>query len=138
MIDKSVYEIEYIRELQKRYSADPGLIERALYTIRACVSIISRGTIDKEDYTEYLLGIKSLKNHILPRGYNTDDATCKACKVMYLASSLISDNPYKRINNAEEYATARLAGDEYKRLAYIRKQNLEAYACLVEATRNLG
>ena len=31
MIDKSVYEIEYIRELQKRYSADPGLIERALY-----------------------------------------------------------------------------------------------------------
>ena len=31
MIDKSVYEIEYIRELQKRYSADSGLIERALY-----------------------------------------------------------------------------------------------------------
>ena len=106
-------------------------------TIRACISIISRGTVDKEDYTEYLLGIKSLKNHILLYGYNTDDATYKACKVMYLASSLISGNPYKRINNAEEYATARLEGDEYKRLAYIRKQNMEAYACLVEATRNL-
>ena len=106
-------------------------------TIRACISIISRGTVDKEDYTEYLLGIKSLKNHILLHGYNTDDATYKACKVMYLASSLISGNPYKRINNAEEYATARLEGDEYKRLAYIRKQSMEAYAYLVEATRNL-
>ena len=56
---------------------------------------------------------------------------------MYLASSLISGNPYKRINNAEEFATARLEGDKYKRLAYIRKQNMEVYAYLVEASRNL-
>ena len=106
-------------------------------TIRACVCIISRGTIDKEDYGEYLLGIKSLRNHVLLHGYNTDDAVCKACKVMYLASSLLSGNPYKRIVNPEEYVTARLEGEAYKKLAYIRKQNLEAYACLVEATRNL-
>ena len=44
-------------------------------TIRACVSIISRGNIDKNDYMEYLRGIKSLRNHILLSGYNTDDAT---------------------------------------------------------------
>ena len=31
MIDKRVYDIEYIRELQTKYSSDPGLIERALY-----------------------------------------------------------------------------------------------------------
>ena len=31
MIDKSVYELDYIRELQKKYASDPGLIERALY-----------------------------------------------------------------------------------------------------------
>ena len=31
MIDKTVYELEYIRELQKRYASDPGLIERAVY-----------------------------------------------------------------------------------------------------------
>lgn len=106
-------------------------------TIRACVSIVSRGAIDKEDYVEYLLGIKSLKNHILLHGYNTDDATRKACKVMYLASSLISGNTYKRIINPEEYVNARLEGEKYKKLAYIRKQSIDAYACLVEATRNL-
>ena len=31
MIDKTVYEIDYIRELQKKFNVDPGLIERALY-----------------------------------------------------------------------------------------------------------
>ena len=31
MIDKMVYEIEYIRELQSKYASDPGLLERALY-----------------------------------------------------------------------------------------------------------
>ena len=31
MIDKRVYELDYIRELQSKYSSDPGLIERALY-----------------------------------------------------------------------------------------------------------
>lgn len=28
MIDKRVYELDYIRELQKKYVSDPGLIER--------------------------------------------------------------------------------------------------------------
>ena len=107
-------------------------------TINACISIISRGTIGKSDYAEYLRGIKSLKNHILLSGYNTDDATWKACKVMYLASCLISGNPFRKIDNPEEYVTFRLEGDEYKKLAYVRKQRPDAYACLVEATRNLN
>ena len=108
-----------------------------LDTIRACVSIISRGTIDKDDYAEYLRGIKSLRNHILLSGYNTDDATWKACKVMYLASCLLSGNPFKKIEHPESYISERLEGDQYKKLAYIRKQRPDAYACLVEATRNL-
>ena len=31
MIDERVYELDYIRELQKKYVSDPGLIERTLY-----------------------------------------------------------------------------------------------------------
>ena len=106
-------------------------------TVRACICIISRGSLDKDDYTEYLRGIKSLRNHILLRGYNTDDATWKACKVMYLASCLLSGNPLKKIAKPESYLTERLEGDQYKKLAYVRKQRPDAYACLVEATRNL-
>lgn len=106
-------------------------------TIRACVSIISRGTIEKEDYAEYLRGIKSLKNHVLLSSYNTDDATWKACKVMYLASCLLSGNPIKKIEKPENYLLERIEGSQYKKLAYVRKQSPSAYAFLVEATRNL-
>jgi hypothetical protein len=106
-------------------------------TLRACISIISRGSYDKEDYTEYLRGIKSLGNHILIHGYNADAATWKACKVMYLASCMLSGNSYKIIENVVEYQSTRLEGDPYRKMAYIRKQNLEAYAYLVEATRIL-
>lgn len=31
MIDKRIYELDYIRELQQKYRSDPSLIERALY-----------------------------------------------------------------------------------------------------------
>ena len=106
-------------------------------TIEACISIISRGAINKEDYSEYLRGIKSLKNHILLSGYNTDDATWKACKVMYLASCLLSGNPFRKIDNPEDYISARLEGEQYKKLSYVRKQQTDAYAYLVEATKNL-
>ena len=106
-------------------------------TIQACISIISRGTLDKEDYVEYLRGIKSLRNHILLDEYNTDLATWKACKVMYLASCLLSGNILKKIENPEDYLMERLEGEQYKKLAYVRKQSPDAYACLVEATRNL-
>lgn len=106
-------------------------------TIRACTSIISRGSLDKVDYAEYLRGIKSLRNHILLTGYNTDDATWKACKVMYLASCLLSGNPLKKIEQPESYLSEHLEGNQYKKLAYVRKQRPDAYACLVEATRNL-
>lgn len=30
MIDKRVYELNYIQELQARYKTDPGLLERVL------------------------------------------------------------------------------------------------------------
>lgn len=132
----STYEIAALEESAfrgKNWSRDDILRD----TIRACVSIISKGTIDKEDYSEYLRGIKSLRNHVLLSGYNVDDATWKACKVMYLASCLISGNRFQKIENPEGYLSARLEGEKYKKLVYVRKQRPDAYACLVEATRNL-
>ena len=92
------YKTAVAEEIQFRgENWDAGYVLRD--TIRACMSIVSRGGYDKEDYAEYLRGIKSLKNHILESGYNVEDATWKACKVMYLASRLISDNAYQKIIN---------------------------------------
>lgn len=43
MIDKRVYELDYIRELQQKYASDPGLIERALYAFGLLEAIKSVG-----------------------------------------------------------------------------------------------
>ena len=106
-------------------------------TIRACISIISRGEYDKEDYVEYLKGIRSLTDHILGKKFTPEIAAEKACSVMCLAASALTQTDYPKIADAAGYAKERLAGDQYKRLAYIRKRNLEAYGYLVEATRML-
>ena len=77
-----------------------------------------------------------MKNHILLPGHNTDSAVWDACKVMYLASCLLSDSSLRQLES-RNYLSARLEGQEYRKLAYVRKQNPDAYAHLVEATRNL-
>ena len=56
---------------------------------------------------------------------------------MYLASCLLSGNPFKKIEHPESYISERLEGGQYKKLAYVRKLRPVVYACLVEATRNL-
>lgn len=106
-------------------------------TIRACVSVISRGMYDQEDYVEYLKGIRSLADHILGKKFTPEIAAEKACSVMCLATSILTDTPYPRIVDGTEYANQRLAGNQYKKLAYIRKRDLAAYGYLVEATKML-
>ena len=56
---------------------------------------------------------------------------------MCLATSILTDTPYPRIVDGTEYANQRLAGNQYKKLAYIRKRDLAAYGYLVEATKML-
>ena len=43
MIDKRVYELDYIRGLQQKYASDPSLIERALYAFGLLEAIKSVG-----------------------------------------------------------------------------------------------
>lgn len=111
--------------------------EVLLDTIRACVSIISRGEYDEDDYAEYIKGIRSLTDHVLGRKFTPEIAAEKACSVMCLSASVLSRTEYPKITDPSEYVKARLVGEQYKRLAYIRKRNLDAYGYLVEATRML-
>ena len=84
------------------------------------------------------LKIRALKNHILLKGYNANDAIGKACKVMHLASCVLSGKEYQKIDKTEEYLSARIEGNEYKNFVYVRKMDIGAYAYLVEASRNLN
>lgn len=106
-------------------------------TIRASVSIISRGGYDKDDYREYLKGIRSLTDHILGKKFTPEIAAAKACSVMCLAASVLTGNEYPKITDPDRYVSERMAGSQYRKLAYIRKMDPEAYGYLVEATRML-
>ncbi len=133
---KNTYEKAVIEELDFR-----GLkLEKSDIlsdTIRSCVCIISHGRYDKDDYTEYLKGIRSLTSHILTEKFTPEIAAEKACSVMCLAASIMTETDYPHIVNPAGYAKERLADDRYKKLAYIRKRSLIAYGYLVEATRML-
>ena len=43
MIDKKVYDLDYIRELQARYKTDPGLLERVLYAFGLLEALVKVG-----------------------------------------------------------------------------------------------
>lgn len=106
-------------------------------TIRACKCIISRGEYDREDYVEYLKGIRSLSDHIIGRKFNPEIAAEKACSVLCLAASILAEEDYPKIIKPDMYEKSRLSCGQFRRLAYIRKRNPAAYGYLVEADRML-
>ena len=106
-------------------------------TIKACSCIISRGTLEKEDYQEYIKGIRSVGSHIISSDYNGEIAANQACKVMYLAACLLTEAPFRKIDHPEDYIDQNLGKSKYRKLSYMKKQKLEAYGYLVEAVRLL-
>lgn len=106
-------------------------------TINACLSIISRGMMYKEDYAEYLKGIRAIGTHILFDNYSGEIAAHQACKVMYLAVCLLKGRQFVKIEHPEIYIEKKIDQKKYKGLSSIKKQKLEAYGYLVEAVRLL-
>ncbi len=106
-------------------------------TIQACLSIISRGSIDSQDYAEYIKGIKSVDTHILSMTYSGEAAMCQACQVMYFAACLLKGKEYIKIENPENYIDCNIVNKKYKGLNKMKKQKLEAYGYLVEAVHLL-
>lgn len=106
-------------------------------TIRACLSIISRGKIDSQDYKEYIKGIKSVDTHILSVAYTGEVAMCQACCVMYFASCMLKGKEYKKIENPEDYINFNIINKKYKGLNNVKKMKLEAYGYLYEAVNIL-
>ena len=135
-IVRKTYDKVVLEELDYR-GLEIGREEVLQDTLDACLSIISRGTIYKKDYTEYLRGIKAVGSHILFLNYNGETAAHQACKVMYLAACLLKECRYIEIEHPEEYIEQKIYNKKYKGLSGIRKQKLEAYGYLVEAIRLL-
>lgn len=108
-------------------------------TIEAAICIIGRGSIvAKNDYPVYKKGITALSSHIFSGKYTGDMAAFQACKVFYLAACLLTDqNTMISVTDPDNYKDQKIPLKAYKKLDYIRKMDLEAYAYLWEGTRLL-
>ena len=108
-------------------------------TIRACVSIASRGITDADDYAAYLRGTRDLRTHIFSENYSAEIAALRAPRVIYAAACLMTDVPFEAVDSDDiaELPGKKLSWEELLPLARVRKVNPEGYAYLVKADQLL-
>lgn len=106
-------------------------------TIEAAACIVSRGATNGDEYKKLSAGIKSVRTHIYSENYSGESAALQACSEMYMATCILKNQEFKRIENPENYIKDSISRSKYKKLAYIKKMKLEAYGYLVEAVHLL-
>lgn len=108
-------------------------------TIRSCLCIIGRGSIDKNEYPLYASGIERIKGHIFSKAINGENAGIFACGILYLAAALMTNqNSCEQIKKADAYENASIEIKNVKRIKYIQQVDPIAYAYLTEAYKMLG
>lgn|GEM_PF-2953066 len=106
-------------------------------TIKVCACIIGKGIDNIEEFYMLMAGIKKISPHVIQGKFSGEIASEQACKVMYLAASLLAGQPYKVIVHQEQYIQEIISQKGYWKLNHMKKQKLEAYAYLVEAVKLL-
>lgn len=101
-------------------------------TIRACVCIIGKGMYDPGEFPLFVKGIHAIGGHVLSMHYTAPLAAEQACRVMYLAACLLTGRPFVEIESPERFLKANIGKSRYRRLSYMRGQNVTAFAYIVE------
>ena len=96
-------------------------------TIDSAACIAGRGLIG-EDYQLYLSGIRSIVDHIFNTRFTAELAVEKACKVMYVASCILTGTSFTKISEYEPYLSLTITDPKYNKLNKLRKFEPEGYA----------
>ena len=99
-------------------------------TFMSALSIYSKGKFDKEDYKDYLFGIKGLGGFLINIKFNGETAFRQAAKVMHLSSCILNDQPL----DAEIPEADLLTGD-YSKLNQTRKMDKNAFDMMAYSVR---
>ena len=107
-------------------------------TVRSCLCIIGRGSVNASEYSLYRAGIGGIGSHILSLSFNGQIAALYACHVLYLAASILTNKECcPRIEDPERYEGIELMAKNARRVNSV-KFDLLAYAYLIEAYNMLG
>ena len=112
--------------------------EDVLYdTIQSCACIIGKGNYSPDEYPLFIRGVHAVGGHVLSMRYTGHVAAWQASCVMHLASCLLTGTDYVPIKEADSYSHEKIGTSKYKKLSYMRGENIEAFAHIVEAIRLL-
>lgn len=107
-------------------------------TIETCLSIISKGKLYPEHYSDLISGIKKIRSHVFQGQYTAEVASEDACKILYLSACILKDKPFEKIESGEKYMEPASLSKEFSKGSYMRKRNLTAYGYLVKANNLLN
>lgn len=103
-----------------------------LDAIESASCIIGKGFYNADEFPLFLKGIQAISGHALVPRYHLAVATEQACRVMYVACCIYTGNTFTRITDPAPYFYQNI-NRKYRKLAYMKRQNLSAYAYLAEA-----
>ena len=106
-------------------------------TIEASVCIASKGAYLRDDYRQYLQGIRGIVNHIYGERFTAEKAILPACKAMYLAACLLKRETFNRVTDPSSFRGANIGNTKYAKLSSLRKLDPEAFAYAVQAVELL-
>lgn len=108
-------------------------------TVHSCICLVGRGSIWKDQYLRYADGIDRIQGHIFSGTFNGENAGIRACALLYLAASLLSERETcARIEDADAYQDVTLKIQNAKCITYMKRIDPIAYAYLIEAYNMLG
>lgn len=130
--------IEFAKtELKYRNLKDKNFEDVLDDTLKTCLTISLKGTIEKANYDEIAQGMKGIVNFIFSERYNIDKAIVHAAKTAYLCSLLKTNSP-KLERYSGDIQTVKdflIEKPEYTKLNKLKKSNTEAFFYWYKATK---
>ena len=102
-------------------------------TFFAALSVYSKGKFCKEDYKDYLFGIRGLGGFLINTKFNGETAFRQAAKVMHLSACILSDRSIM-----QEIPTAELLSGEYAKLNKTRKIDKNVFDMMAYSLNLMG
>ena len=99
-------------------------------TFTSALSIYSKGKFDKEDYKNYLFGIKGLGGFLINVKFNGETAFRQAAKIMYLTSCIMNNHSIE-----DEIPEADLLIGEFSKLNQTRKIDRKVFNMMAYSIR---
>ena len=106
-------------------------------TLSSALVIASRGKTGSNEYPRYVGATRSVATHIYAENYSAEIAAYRAANIIYMATCLLTETPYERIADYNEYVGERLEDENLRILQKLKKVRPLEYAYLVKADRLL-